>query len=254
MNSKEMWITWVKENIEKLVSLMVNNGIDEKQARDFVKDSIILEPPQEAPKIDISKNFIKLCDGEVRIISIIKSPFICYLEDVLTTRQCDELIKMSFSKVEQSKVYNEKGEADLWDFRTSSSTHFDRSQSEFIKQIDDRLCELINYNPADTEVMQIIRYQNGQEYKPHKDYFKDNVLKDGKKNRFATLIVYLTDVEEGGTTSFPKVGATFCPKKGSALYFEYSNSKGDLDDRTLHSGDPVINGEKWILSKWFKQV
>ena len=43
------------------------------------------------------------------------------------------------------------------------------------------------------------------------------------------------------------------PKKGSAVYFEYTNSHNQLDRLTLHGGSPVTRGEKWIVTKWMRQ-
>jgi prolyl 4-hydroxylase len=69
----------------------------------------------------------------------------------------------------------------------------------------------------------------------------------------STLIAYLNDVEEGGETTFPRAGWTTFPKRGSAVYFEYCNSGGEVDPRTLHAGCPVLRGEKWIATKWMRQ-
>jgi len=255
LEAQQKWMQWIREHVGNVTTAMINAGLDKETASRLLKDVVIYDSfENEKPRLDVSKNFIKLKDGEVRIVSKTNKPFICYLEDVLTSRQCDELIKISATKVQQSKVFNQQGEPDVSEFRTSSSTHFDRNESEFLKQVDDRLCEIINYKPEDTEPLQVLRYQAGQEYKPHTDYFHDSVLKKDKRNRVATLIVYLTDLDSGGTTSFPRVGSTFYPRKGSAIYFEYCNSKGELDESTLHSGDPVIEGEKWILTKWYRQI
>lgn len=66
--------------------------------------------------------------------------------------------------------------------------------------------------------------------------------------RVSTLIMYLNDVVSGGETIFPKIGLSIVPKKGSAaaVYFEYSNSLGQVDPLTLHGGSPVVQGEKWM--------
>ena len=71
--------------------------------------------------------------------------------------------------------------------------------------------------------------------------------------RVSTLVMYLSDVEQGGETTFPDVGVSVVPKKGAAVYFEYCNSQGQVDPLSLHAGNPVIKGEKWIATKWMRQ-
>jgi len=50
------------------------------------------------------------------------------------------------------------------------------------------------------------RYQIGQEYKAHHDYFDEQTAKrlGSPGNRIATALMYLSDVEEGGETYFPR--------------------------------------------------
>ena len=70
--------------------------------------------------------------------------------------------------------------------------------------------------------------------------------------RIATLIMYLNDVESGGSTIFPDIGLDVLPHKGNAVFFAYSSERGELDNRTLHGGSPVSGGEKWIATKWIR--
>ena len=65
--------------------------------------------------------------------------------------------------------------------------------------------------------------------------------------------MYLNDVAEGGETTFPSIHLTVSPKKGSAVYFEYCNSRGQVDPLSLHAGQPVLQGEKWIATKWMRE-
>ena len=71
--------------------------------------------------------------------------------------------------------------------------------------------------------------------------------------RVATLIMYLNDVQGGGSTVFPEIGLDVLPRRGNAVFFAYSDDQGRLDPRTLHGGSPVAAGEKWIATKWLRQ-
>jgi prolyl 4-hydroxylase len=52
---------------------------------------------------------------------------------------------------------------------------------------------------------------------------------------------------------FPKVGLSVCPELGNAIYFEYANDLGQVDEGSLHASNPVLEGEKWVLTKWMRQ-
>ena len=53
------------------------------------------------------------------------------------------------------------------------------------------------------ESIQVLRYEIGQKYDAHFDYFHDkNNVKCGGQ-RFVTVLMYLTDVKKGGETVFP---------------------------------------------------
>lgn len=53
------------------------------------------------------------------------------------------------------------------------------------------------------EDIQVLRYEHGQKYEPHYDYFSDkvNIVRGG--HRLATVLMYLSDVAKGGETVFP---------------------------------------------------
>jgi 2OG-Fe(II) oxygenase superfamily len=108
------------------------------------------------------------------------------------------------------------------------------------------------------EGLQVIRYRIGARVTPHFDFLmpshgdnEHSLRRSGQ--RISTLIVYLNDVERGGETVFPEVGATVCALRGQAIYFEYCNSANQLDPLSVHAGAPVLTGEKWALTKWMRQ-
>ena len=65
----------------------------------------------------------------------------------------------------------------------------------------------------------------GGQYEPHRDYFGTTLLgtsdraKTGGGDRIATLLYYLSDVQEGGSTVFPSLGLAVHPERGSALFW-----------------------------------
>lgn len=57
--------------------------------------------------------------------------------------------------------------------------------------------------PENGEAIQILRYEHGQKYEPHFDYFHDKANQELGGHRVATVLMYLSDVEKGGETVFP---------------------------------------------------
>lgn len=204
-------------------------------------------------------NLIRLPDRDVRVVLRIERPTIAFLDNVLDAQECDELVRLSAHKLVRSTIVDrESGSAGVIIGRTSEGTWFPLNADAFIARLDRRIAALMNRPIENGEGLQILHYRSGDEYTPHYDYFPpddagsaSHLAQGGQ--RVATLIIYLNDVEDGGATVFPKLGLTVGPKKGAAVYFEYCDSRGQVDPMTLHGGLPVLKGEKWIATKWMRQ-
>ena len=71
--------------------------------------------------------------------------------------------------------------------------------------------------------------------------------------RVLTFFMYLSDVEEGGETHFPKLNISVKPEKGSALLWpsvesDYPSSK--IEQLTYHAALPVKRGTKYAANSW----
>jgi prolyl 4-hydroxylase len=204
-------------------------------------------------------NTIATSDREIHMLFALAAPRIVLFGNLLAPEECRELIELSRGKLARSSVVNTvTGSYDVHEHRTSFGTYFNRGENPLIRRIEARIAELVQYPLENGEPIQILHYQPGGEYKPHYDYFdpkhpgNEQVLQQGGQ-RIATLVMYLSDVEAGGSTVFPEVGIDVLPRQGNAVYFAYCTDTGALDARSLHGGSPVGAGEKWIATKWFRQ-
>jgi len=205
---------------------------------------------------DVDETRIK--DRKVTRLVSIPNPKIFVFENLLSEEECDHLLALSIDSLEISGTVDyETGEDVTSSVRTSQSTYFDHGHDAVITAIEERISQLLDYPAERAESIHIARYGVGQEYKAHHDYFDASepgtaIHLEGWGQRFATVLMYLNDVEEGGSTAFPELGLDFMPKKGNAVVFFYSDAFGNVDDRCLHAGTPVIAGEKWIATKWLR--
>ncbi|OEU07971.1 hypothetical protein FRACYDRAFT_212889 [Fragilariopsis cylindrus CCMP1102] len=72
--------------------------------------------------------------------------------------------------------------------------------------------------------------------------------------RMATMVMYCNIPEVGGHTNFRNAGVHVKPKIGSAVFFSYIDPDTRITDTGLteHSGCPVLEGEKKIVTQWIR--
>ena len=140
--------------------------------------------------------------------------------------------------------------------RTSDGMFFERGESDLIRRVEARIANLLRWPLDHGEGLQVLRYSPGAEYQPHYDYFDPGhvstpgILKRGGQ-RVATLVIYLNTPVAGGSTIFPDIGLDVAPVKGNAVFFSYDRPHPST--QTLHGGSPVVEGEKWVATKWLRQ-
>ncbi len=177
------------------------------------------------------------------------------IENFLSVYECNELIRHIHSNFKPSTTTN-PNHPDKY-FRTNQSSNLFESPNEFIKNIDLRIAEYMGIEPARSEGIQGQYYRMGEEFKTHSDYFDpDSSIFDeyaGKLGqRTWTFMIYLSDVEEGGETIFTETDITIHPSRGRAVVWNNLLPNGSINTNTLHRAMPIINGEKFIITKWFR--
>jgi prolyl 4-hydroxylase len=196
-------------------------------------------------------------DREVRVVMALRDPRVIVFGGLLSHDECDELTVLAGKRLTRSEtVQNDTGGSEVNSARTSQGMFFDRAENALCQRIEARIAALLNWPVENGEGIQVLRYQPGAEYKPHYDYFDPahagtpSILKRGGQ-RVATLVMYLNDPLVGGGTTFPDVHLEVAPVKGNAVFFSYD--RAHPVSRTLHGGAPVVQGEKWVATKWLRE-
>ena len=91
-----------------------------------------------------------------------------------------------------------------------------------------------------------------REIKDFSQVFDNDSMLWAKFRRLATFMVYLSDVDAGGATVFPRLDLTVWPEKGKGVFWFNLDTNGSPDLQSLHGGCPVLKGSKWIANKWIK--
>ncbi|KAK3037127.1 hypothetical protein RJ639_031014 [Escallonia herrerae] len=190
----------------------------------------------------------------------------------LSQDECNYLINLAKPQMQKSTVVDSAtGKSTDSRVRTSSGTFLPRGRDKIIQKIEKRIADFTFIPVEHGEGLQILHYEVGQKYEPHYDYFLDEFNTKNGGQRIATVLMYLSDVEEGGETVFPaakgnfssvpwwnelsdcgKGGLSVKPKMGDALLFWSMKPDATLDPSSLHGGCPVVKGNKWSSTKWMR--
>jgi hypothetical protein len=186
---------------------------------------------------------------------VLKNPEVALYNNFLSDVECALLIWMSNDRLKRSQVVdNQTGGEYVDSNRSSHGTYFTVAENPVVAHIERRISEVTGYPVENGEGIQILKYEEGQEYRPHFDYFDPNSPSLGNQlsnNRVCTFLMYLNTPEEGGETIFPDAGLSVRAKQGSAVQFSYHTPNPET--KTLHAGTPVIKGEKWVATKWIRR-
>ena len=69
-----------------------------------------------------------------------------------------------------------------------------------------------------------------------------------------TVLCYLNDVSEGGSTVFPNINKEVFPEAGKIAVFHNCFPGTDTPNPgSLHGASPVLSGEKWAINLWFRK-
>jgi prolyl 4-hydroxylase len=213
--------------------------------------------PVPEPAVADSPSRLRVLDRDVTVLFSMKHPRVVVFGGLLSDAECDQMIALAGPRMARSEtVDNTTGGSEINAARTSRGMFFERGETGVIERIERRIGALLGWPVENGEGLQVLHYKPGAEYKPHYDYFDPvhpgsaTILQRGGQ-RVGTLLMYLNTPRKGGGTTFPDVGLEVAPIKGNAVFFSYD--RPHVSTRSLHGGAPVIEGEKWVATKWLRE-
>jgi prolyl 4-hydroxylase len=213
--------------------------------------------PVPDPALPEGANRVEIDGRCVQVLMTMRQPRIVVFGGLLGDEECDALVEQARPRLARSEtVDNATGGSEVNVARTSRGMFFQRGESPLIQRLENRIAALLHWPVAWGEGLQVLHYEPGAEYRPHHDYFDpkhpgtEAVLRRGGQ-RVGTLVMYLNTPTRGGATSFPDVLLEVAAIKGSAVFFSYERPHAVT--RTLHGGAPVVEGEKWVATKWLRE-
>jgi len=187
-----------------------------------------------------------------------ESPRVMLAIDAVSTDLTNALVAFAEPRLSSALVSGEDGGA-FSSGRSCEVAWLKHDDDPVVRGVVDAMAAVAGLESHLAERLQVIRYSNGGKYKPHFDSYDLNTERGrrctaGRGQRIRTALLYLNDGFVGGATRFPRLDLEVRPQCGAILTFDNCQIGGTLrDDKSLHAGDPVERGEKWIGTLWFRE-
>ncbi len=176
------------------------------------------------------------------------------VRDFLDERDCREIMALIDANNEPSKLLSYNGDQE---FRTSYSCNVDPTDPTVLR-VEGKITSLMGIDTTHGETIQGQRYEVGQQFKPHYDFFHkgeaywEDMMRSGGQRTW-TAMVFLNDVEGGGETNFTHAAAKVTPRRGNLLCWNNMDGIGQPNTYAMHQGCPVTAGTKYIITKWYRE-
>jgi prolyl 4-hydroxylase len=269
LNNYPEWILWLIDNFkngcneEELIQILLKNHF----SKETINDNLQIMCRNLSLPISLQKNpspdkthwayapSLTIEDNGYRVSKVhTKKLDIFVVENLLTTEECNQIISLGDSSLRPSTITIPIEDTN---FRTSFTCDLGLLENPYMNEIDEKICKALGISQKYSEVTQLQKYEVGQQFKFHKDYFEPGsgeyqTYASLYGNRTWTFMVYLNTVPQGGGTHFRTIDHIFMPKTGLAVVWNNLLKDGRVNPNTFHAGLPVLEGSKYVITKWFR--
>lgn len=228
------------------------------ETKPYFESSIPFSEQQSEVRAEIGRRVGEMLDstpGMWRLTSSPARPIQLYVRSAfLTPDECLALSQKIDSNSFPSPLYEKEKHEGV---RTSSTCNFD-VRDPIVSEIETRIANLLGVDRSHGEPLQGQRYETGQQFKQHADFFyidQPYWEQYGKRGgqRTWTAMIYLNVPEKGGAPAFRFLDLAVAPQLGRLLVWNNMAFDGSPNPWTEHSGQPVEAGTKYIVTKWYRE-
>lgn len=187
-----------------------------------------------------------------------EAPLVHVLDGVLSPEECAHIVEVARPKMDQARVSGTDG-VRVSTGRSNTRTWVRHRTDEQILAVSERIATIVGMPLVHAEALQVIHYAAGQEYLPHFDAY-DLTTEKGQRytarggQRLITALAYLSDVDPGGETGFPRLGIDVEARRGRLLIFHNCfPGTTTRDPKGFHQGKAPLWGGKWAFNLWFHE-
>jgi len=207
--------------------------------------------PAETPEDDIFR--------EARLYSI--NPLVGCIDTFVAANMVEKIESQLRSvKLEDAKTGSLSG-AVVSDRRTAKNFKIRHDSIPVIDEVTEKIAKVFRLKKSHCEYPEYISYDEGKEFKRHFDAALSGSLpawgngEVAPSQRIFTGILYLNSDFDGGKTVFPRLGVELTPKLGRLAFWQNTKpGTNKVHGHSMHEGCPVTNGNKRIVSFWFRNL
>ncbi|CAN1164420.1 Probable prolyl 4-hydroxylase 9 [Linum perenne] len=178
-------------------------------------------------------------------------PRALYFPNFATAEQCESIISLAKPHLKPSTLALRKGETEesTEGVRTSSGVFISAFEDDtgVLDVIEEKIARASMIPKAHGEAFNILRYEVGQKYDSHYDAFNPSEYGPQKSQRNGISIPENYDFKEC-------IGLKVKPRQGDGLLFYSLHPNNTIDPTSLHGSCAVTKGEKWVATKWIRDV
>ncbi|KAM9246159.1 LOW QUALITY PROTEIN: prolyl 4-hydroxylase subunit alpha-3 [Leptosomus discolor] len=198
-----------------------------------------------APQLLLRKEVVRAC------------PYVALYHDFISDAEAETIKGLAGPWLQRSVVASGEKQQKA-EYRISKSAWLKDTADPVVRVLEQRIAAVtgLDLRPPYAEYLQVVNYGLGGHYEPHFDHAtsrKSPLYRMKSGNRIATVMIYLSAVEAGGSTAFIYANFSVPVVKNAALFWWNLRRNGDGDGDTLHAGCPVLAGDKWVANKWIHE-